>query len=151
MRRVAMAAAALAAALAAAAAPRALPAQDPSPPTVPVAARVIPRGRILSTDDIVEQPANPGGRPLARRPAAGWVARRLIAVGEPLREPSVTPPMNLMPGDSVDAVRTTGGLTLALRATALQGAAIGDQVAVRVDAKRRFVGTLAGPRLVVLP
>lgn len=146
-----MVAAALAAVLASAAMPRALAAQDPSAPTVPVAARVIPRGRILSTDDIVDQSASPGSRPLVRRPAVGWVARRLIAAGEPLREPSVAPPVHLMPGDSVDAVRTAAGLTLALRATALQGAAIGDQVAVRVDAKRRFVGTLAGPRLVVLP
>lgn len=134
-------------------APPALPAvaQDPAVATVPVAARIIPRGRVLSADDITEVPAEAADRPSARRPAVGWVARRLIAAGEPLREPSVTPPVQLLPGDTVEAVRTTNGLTLALRATALQGAAIGDRVAVRVDAKRRFVGTLAGPRLVVLP
>lgn len=119
--------------------------------TVPVAARIIPRGRVLTADDITDVPAEAGERALPRRPVAGWVARRLIAAGEPLREPSVTPPVQLLPGDTVEAVRTTNGLTLALRATALQGAAIGDRVAVRVDAKRRFVGTLAGPRLVVLP
>jgi flagella basal body P-ring formation protein FlgA len=126
-------------------------AQDPAGATVPVAARIIPRGRVLSADDIADIPAGPAERPAARRPAAGWVARRLIAAGEPLREPSVSPPVHLLPGDTVEAVRTTNGLTLALKATALQGAAIGDRVAVRVDARRRFVGTLAGPRLVVLP
>lgn len=125
-------------------------AQEPSSSTVPVAARVIPRGRVLSADDIVEMPASNGERPAFRRVAAGWVARRLIAVGEPLREPSVTPPVSVLPGDTVEAIKTASGLTLSLKATAMQPAAIGDRIAVRVDAKRRFEGTLTGPRLVVL-
>jgi flagellar basal body P-ring formation protein FlgA len=125
-------------------------AQEPSSSTVPVAARIIPRGHVLSADDITELPASNGERPAFRRVAAGWVARRLIAAGEPLREPSVTPPVTVLPGDTVDAIKTASGLTLTLKATALQHAAIGDRVAVRVDARRRFEGTLTGPRLVVL-
>jgi flagella basal body P-ring formation protein FlgA len=126
-------------------------AQEPAGVTMPVAARVIPRGRILTDDDIAEVPAASGERPALRRPVSGWISRRLIAAGEPLREPSVTPPVDLLPGDSVKAVRRSGGVTLALRGTAMQSASIGDKVAVRVDAKRRLEGTLAAPRLVVLP
>lgn len=125
-------------------------AQDPAGTTVPVAARVIPRGRVLSPEDIAEAPALAGDRPMVRRAGAGWIARRLIAAGEPLREPSVTPPVTVRPGDSVEAVKAAAGLTLTLKGTALQAAAIGDRVAVRVDARRRFEGTLTGPRLVVL-
>ncbi|MDX2185042.1 MAG: flagellar basal body P-ring formation chaperone FlgA [Gemmatimonadaceae bacterium] len=126
-------------------------AQESAAATTPVAARVIPRGRILTDDDIAEVPATAGERPMARRPVSGWISRRLIAAGEPLREPSVTPPVDLLPGDTVKAVRRSGGVTLALRGTALQSASIGDKVAVRVDAKRRLEGTLTAPRLVVLP
>jgi flagella basal body P-ring formation protein FlgA len=126
-------------------------AQDTATGTVPVAARVIPRGRVLSDDDISEIPASASDRQFTRRPTAGWVARRLIAAGEPLREPSVSPPVDVLPGDTVKAVRTAGGLTLALKGTAMHSASIGDRVAVRVDARRRLEGTLAAPRLVVLP
>lgn len=136
-------------ALAALSAP--LPAQDAGATSQPVAARIIPRGRVLTADDLAERPVASGERPPARRPGVGWVARRLIGAGEPLREPAVAPPVALAAGDTVRALRDAGGVRIALRATALQDAALGQRVAVRVDVRRRYEGTLVEPRLVLLP
>lgn len=128
-----------------------LPAQEAGGGSQPVAARVIPRGRVLTAEDLAERPVVAGERAPARRPGIGWVARRLIGAGEPLREPGVSPPTALLAGDTVRALREAGGVRVALRATALQDAAIGQRVAVRVDVRRRYEGTLVEPRLVLLP
>jgi flagella basal body P-ring formation protein FlgA len=121
-----------------------------TPAAVPVAARVIARGSMLSAEDIADGPASVDALPLVRRATAGWVARRRIDVGEPLREPAVVPPVAAVPGDSVDVVWRDASVMLRVRATLLTAGALGDRVAVRVDAKRRLEGVLTAPRLVVL-
>jgi flagella basal body P-ring formation protein FlgA len=127
------------------------PASSVATTLVPVAARIIPRGTQLSAEDIaeVEAPASAGGS-ITRKVAPGWIARRRIDLGEPLREPAVMPPMAVLPGDSVDAVYRDAGVALRLHGTAMTSAAIGDRVVVKVDLKRRLEGTLTAPRLVVL-
>jgi flagella basal body P-ring formation protein FlgA len=114
-------------------------------PGVPVAAREIARGTIL-TDQDVTYPA--GVERDSTGAPVGWVARRVITAGEPLREPAVAQPDLVHVGDVVQAVFSAGGLEIRLIGRAMGAARAGEKVMVRVDMHRRFEGVVVGPRLV---
>jgi flagella basal body P-ring formation protein FlgA len=134
-----------------ASAPRAASAQSAAASVaIPVAARDLPRGHVLADADLATRTVV-GATAADARATAGWITRRRIAAGEPLRPPAVVPPPVVAPGDTVDAVRRDGTIALTVRGVAMGSAAVGDQVGIRVDPQRRLVGTVAGPRLVLLP
>jgi flagella basal body P-ring formation protein FlgA len=107
--------------------------------TTPVAARDLPRGHVLAAGDV----RAPRGASVV-----GWTTRRVIAAGEPLRAPAVAAPAAVRAGDRVAVVWRDAGIELRLAGTATHDAPVGGRVAVRVDARRRLEGTVAGPALV---
>src|SRR5690606_12211768 len=84
--------------------------------------------------------------PPAPRPAdvAGWVARRRIGRGQPLREPAVGPPLAVEAGEPVQVVWRRTGLAVTLPGRALGSAAAGQSVAVRTETGKRMHGTAVG-------
>src|SRR5690606_18092663 len=71
--------------------------------TVLVARRELARGTVLAAGDVdtvVTAAASPARRD-AERPAAGWIVRRLVRAGEPLRAPAVVPPPLVASGSPV--------------------------------------------------
>jgi flagella basal body P-ring formation protein FlgA len=84
---------------------------------------------------------------------AGWVARRAIAAGEPLRPPAVAPPDAVRHGQPVRVVYRESGLAITISGTAAADAPVGARVAVRVESggrARRLEGTVVAPGLVQL-
>lgn len=116
----------------------------------PVAAREIPRGAVLAEEDVALAPLLEWGAPRARgeAPGAGWVARRRIAAGEPLRDPAVGPPLLVRSGEEVRVVWRRGEVTVTARGSALGSASRGERVSVRVDGRRRLEGVAEGPGIV---
>lgn len=106
----------------------------------PRAAHAIARGAILSAADIAAGAAEPA-RALALRPAGvvapGWVARRIIAAGEPLVPPAVAPPPVVHAGDSVSVSWNGEQVRLVARGTAARSAAVGERLVVLLDGGRR--------------
>ena len=116
---------------------------------VPVAARALPRGAVLEEKDIAYRPAGSlpgaGGSGTRSAAAAGWVTKRVIAEGEPLREPAVAPPALIRSGDVVQLIWTDGTIQVRLTGRAMNAATAGGRVTVRVDTERRFEGVAMAP------
>ena len=122
---------------------------------IAVASHEIARGVVLSPTDIGYAPSTdrtvPGtvaGGSAAIVPATqgdslvGWMTRRLITMGEPLRAPAVTPPQLVKSGDVVDIVFQSEGVSVTMRGKATRSAALGERVQVRMDNQRRLEGTV---------
>lgn len=126
--------------------------------TIALAARDLPRGTVLRSSDI-EMVVSDGENTTAafasaasasELPAAGWVVRRLVHKGEPLRAPAVVPPVLIAAGSPVSLVWEVGELRVTRTGTAVGAAYAGETVTVRVDAKRRFTGIATAPGTVVV-
>jgi flagella basal body P-ring formation protein FlgA len=117
---------------------------------IPVAARDIMRGTILSSSDIkwADTTLSDGSVPEAASVSPGWIARRVIHVGEILREPGVVKPDLISAGDVVDVVYSTPGVAIKMRGTAIGRGHKGDEVYVKLDNRRRLRGIIAGPHTV---
>ncbi|HUE96628.1 MAG TPA: flagellar basal body P-ring formation chaperone FlgA, partial [Longimicrobiaceae bacterium] len=107
---------------------------------VPVAARDLARGTVLAPADIAMHDD-------ADAPSAvlGWVTRRVVSAGEPLRSPAVAPPHVIRSGDTVQLVWRDGAMEIRMRGRAMGSAAAGEKVLVRVDTQRRFEGIAHAP------
>ena len=107
-----------------------------------VAARRLERGTTLTEADVAQTVAVQWGAPQrdAADVGAGWVTRRVIAAGEPLRPPAVAPPLLVNAGELVQVVARRGSVELTLRARAANAAAAGEPVTVRTEAGRRLRG-----------
>lgn len=112
---------------------------------VVVAARDLPRGAVLERSDL-RYPA--GAVPDSAAPPLGWVTRRVIGAGEPLREPAVAAPEWVRNGTPVQLLWKSGAVELRLTGRAMGSGARGERVWVRVDARRRFAGIVEGPGVV---
>jgi flagella basal body P-ring formation protein FlgA len=112
-----------------------------------VAARVITRGSILSSEDISIGPdtVDRTSRPVE----PGWVARRRIQPGEPLRPPTVAPAPLVRSGQPVQFAVDYHGIRLTLPSKALSSGALGDTILVRLDSRRRFRAVVTGPGFAV--
>jgi flagellar basal body P-ring formation protein FlgA len=108
----------------------------------PVAARDLPRGVALSEAD-VSVPADAAASP--GESVVGWVTRRVVRVGEPLRPPAIARPQLVHAGEEVTVQLQGSGVALTLRGTAAAGAGMGEKVWVRVSTGWRVEGTVAGP------
>jgi flagellar basal body P-ring formation protein FlgA len=106
----------------------------------PVAARSLARGVTLGAMDIRYPEGGSGGEAAGARVGPGWVTRRVIAEGEPLREPAVGRPLLIRAGEEVEAVWRSGAIELRIRGRAMGGAAEGERVIVRIDTRRRLEG-----------
>lgn len=118
---------------------------------VPVAARDLMRGTVLSATDIkwTDTTLTDGSTPIAATNVApGWVARRVIRAGEILQEPGVAKPDLVNAGDAVDVIYSTPGVAIRVRGTAVGRGSKGDEVYVRLDNRRRLRGIVAGPNTV---
>lgn len=102
----------------------------------PVAAREIPRGVAIQAADVTGDGADA---------VVGWISRRLIAAGDPVREPAIARPDVIRSGDQVQLVYRQGGMELRIVGKAMGSAAVGEEVLVRVDKRRRYQGTAMGP------
>ncbi|MEO7085031.1 MAG: flagellar basal body P-ring formation chaperone FlgA [Gemmatimonadaceae bacterium] len=112
---------------------------------IAVAARALPRGTVISTNDIVYKDSTVRAAGDSSRVVAGWVTRRLIAAGEPLRAPAVEPPNIVAANQSVDVEWKDQNIELTLRGTASRAGALGDRVSVRTESGRRVEGIVVGP------
>lgn len=121
---------------------------------VPVAARDLVRGTVLTAADIAwtdSAATERAARESAARDArvsAGWVARRNIHAGEVLETPSVSQPDLVSSGDAVDVVYSAPGVTIRVRGTAVGSGAKGDEVYVRLDNRKRLRGIVAAANTV---
>lgn len=122
---------------------RALPAQR-----VAVAARALVRGTVLAATDIAWRDTTADAAARGAGVAEGWITRRVVAAGEPLRAPAVAPPPVVRANAPVRLVLRRDGVTLTLEGRAARDASLGERVEVRVDARRRFAGVVEGPGLV---
>lgn len=107
-------------------------------PSVPLAARRIARGAVLTAEDIVAQASAPAV-------ITGWVTHRVIQPGEPLQPPAVSPPPVIRGGQAVELLVRRGTVQVALRATALADGSSGDTIEVRLDPRRRTRAVVSGP------
>lgn len=115
-----------------------------------VAARDLARDEVLTAADIerVALPEGEAGPQDGPATLVGWRTRRVIAQGEPLRPPGVSPPDLVRAGETVHAVYQGRSVVLRIAGTAAGSAAMGERVLVRVDARRRLEGVVIGPALV---
>jgi flagella basal body P-ring formation protein FlgA len=120
--------------------------------TLLVARHDLARGVALAAADIdtVVTGAPARADAAGARAAAGWITRRIVRAGEPLRAPAVVPPPLIATGARVTLVWETGGLRLTRDGTALGAARRGERVTVRVDATRRFTGVATSPGVVTV-
>ncbi|MBK6486414.1 MAG: flagellar basal body P-ring formation protein FlgA [Gemmatimonadetes bacterium] len=120
-----------------------------------VATRRLARGTVLRASDMTA--ARIGRRALVARSAArsagavtaGWVARRIIQAGEVLRAPAVAPAPLVAAGQAVQYTYQQDGLALTLDGVAPVAGSLGDTIPVRLGARRRVTGIVAGPAHVV--
>ncbi|HEV2642839.1 MAG TPA: flagellar basal body P-ring formation chaperone FlgA [Candidatus Elarobacter sp.] len=114
---------------------------------VPVAARDLARGNVLSASDIAwaDTSLATAGRTVV---TPGWIARRAIRAGEVLREPSVSRPDLVASGNAVDVIYTVPGVTIKVRGTAVGNGAEGDEVFVKLENRKRLRGIVAGANTV---
>ncbi|MES2358172.1 MAG: flagellar basal body P-ring formation chaperone FlgA [Gemmatimonadota bacterium] len=118
---------------------------------IPVAARDLMRGTILSSTDIkwTDTTLTDGSTPTAATDVApGWVARRVIRAGEILQEPGVAKPDLVNAGDAVEVIYSVPGVAIRMHGTAVGRGSKGDEVYVRLDNRRRLRGIIAGPNTV---
>jgi flagella basal body P-ring formation protein FlgA len=120
-----------------------------------VAARDLPRGRILGPRDV-----RLGRRELGERAemalvdpgeALGRVLRRPLRAHEPITASDLEKPRVLEPGAAVLLVARWGGLTVTARGRALDGGALGDTVrAVNLASGRTVLGRVEDVRRVAV-
>ena len=79
------------------------------------------------------------------RVQAGWVAQRVIPAGEILRTPSVQAPLVITGGSIVTVIYQDGSVQLRLSGTAINSAALGAPVSIRIDRNRRLEGIAVAP------
>ena len=120
-----------------------------------VAARRIPRGTVLRAADmnIARVPARVDARGVVHVETTpvipGWIARRVIQRGEVLRAPAVAPAPLVAAGQAVQFTYQQDGLELTLDGVAPVAGSLGDTIPVRLGARRRVTGVVAGPARVI--
>jgi flagella basal body P-ring formation protein FlgA len=116
-------------------------AQEPTRRTA-VAARLLPRGTVLTADDIVYRDTTLRGPTDTNRVAPGWVTRRLIGAGEVLRVPAVERPNLVSANESVSVEWADRNVMLTMRGVATRNAALGERVTVRTELGHRVEATV---------
>lgn len=112
--------------------------------TVLVARRDLARGVAITAADVdtlvTATRDRAHGARVERVAIDGWLTRRVIRAGEPLRAPAIAPPPLIARGARVTVVWETAGLRVTREGTAVGAADRGERVVVRVDGARRLTG-----------
>jgi len=119
---------------------------------VPVARKVVARGKTLEPEDLEMQAHvhwGPGEH-LPEVAEVGWVAQRRIDTGDILSRPGVRPPLMVVSGGTVQLIWTSGALKISLDGVAVGSGSIGETVFVRTEAGTRMSGVITGPGTVLL-
>lgn len=116
-------------------------------PQVPVAARDLPRGVVLTGADI-RMGVGPGVGRSGELGEAGWVTRRVVRAGEVLRAPAVGRPRVVKSGDEVEVRWAGGAVSVVVRGVAAGSAGVGERVRVRLGTGWRIEGVVIGPALI---
>jgi flagella basal body P-ring formation protein FlgA len=115
--------------------------------SVPVTARALDRGVVLTRDDMLADSLPP----IATDRITGWVTQRPMRAGEPLRAPAIAPVALVLAGTPVTVEAVTEGVRLTRPGTAMTAGALGATVRVRLDARRSVLAVVTGPSLLRLP
>ncbi|MBI2406703.1 MAG: flagellar basal body P-ring formation protein FlgA [Gemmatimonadetes bacterium] len=110
----------------------------------PRAARDLARDQALLRSDIA-------GDSAAADSLTGWVARRRLRAGEPLRYPAIGRPALVVAGADVTVVSSVDGVSITRSGTALSGGARGERIRVRLEGTRILVATVTGPSEATIP
>ncbi len=121
-----------------------------TPVRIPIAARALARGAVLTVNDIVYRDSVVRTPTDTNHVSPGWVTRRMVAAGEVLHAPAVSPPIILQANQSVDIEWADRNVSLKVHGTATRAASMGERVTVRTDAGRRIDAVVVGPGLVRL-
>ena len=118
--------------------------------SVPVASRPLTAGATLVEGDIARAERSRWGPPAGHatwNPTPGWRVRRAIAAGESLAAPKIAPPLMVRAGESVQLIWNRGGIRVAVEGIAVNAAALGEEVRVRLaDRRGKARGIVTGPR-----
>ncbi len=116
---------------------------------VPVASRALARGAVLAPSDIrTDTLVLWGAPPSPAGVTAGWVTRRAIPAGQPLRPPAVAPVPLVRAGSQAEVEWHVSSVRITRRGTAATDAALGERVWVRLAVGSRVRGTVtAGARI----
>jgi flagella basal body P-ring formation protein FlgA len=112
---------------------------------VAVATRLLPRGAVLTADDIVYRDSTLRGPIDTSIVAAGWITRRLIGAGEVLRAPAVERPPIISANEPVVVEWADCNVLLTVRGIATRDAALGERVTVRTDLGHRVDARVVAP------
>lgn len=108
----------------------------------PVATRRLARGTVIASGDVALARVSVRSSDTAAQP--GWVTRRVIEKGEPLRAPAVAPKPMIEIGQRVLYVMQGEGIRLTVDGKAMNTGELGDHIAVRLGANRRVEGIVTG-------
>jgi flagella basal body P-ring formation protein FlgA len=110
---------------------------------VAVVVRALPRGAVLSADDVMLKRTNTsqGGSGLIQElpQVIGQELKRRLDVGEPVRLSHLKAPQVIRKGDKVILEASTGGISVVTSGTALANGQVGDQIQVRNEKSKRVV------------
>jgi flagella basal body P-ring formation protein FlgA len=110
-----------------------------------IAARLLPRGTVLTADDIVYRDTTLRGPIDTNTVVPGWVTRRLIGAGEVLRTPAVERPVVVSANEPVSVEWADRNVLLTIRGIVTRNAALGERVTVRTELGRRIDATVIAP------
>jgi len=110
-----------------------------------IATRLLPRGTVLTSDDIVYRDTTVRGPIDTNRVAPGWVTRRLIGAGEVLRAPAVERPAMVSANEPVSVEWADRNVLLTIRGIVTRNAALGERVTVRTALGHRIDATVIAP------
>lgn len=115
---------------------------------IAVASRAVERGNAIEPGDICaeERWLPPGAPTVSPEEAAGALARRRIAPGEPLEPQAIEPPLAIERGDRVWVRVVTRGLVVRREAHAIEDGREGDEIefAAIDDSRQRFRAVVTG-------
>jgi len=106
------------------------------PAEVPVLARRVERGELLSAADFETRPGSPAGA-LTPAQASGREAARVLMAGNPVRAGDVVPPRLVRRGEPVTIAWRQGGLVITAAGRALSAGGKGELVRVVATATNR--------------
>lgn len=110
---------------------------------VAVVVRALPRGAVLSADDVIlkRMNTNQGGSGLIQElpQVIGQELKRRLDIGEPVRVSQLKAPQVIRKGDRVLLEASTASISVVTTGTALANGQVGEQIKVRNEKSNRVV------------
>lgn len=115
---------------------------------VPVAARTIARGSLLTRDDVLLEEHADWGQPRDRPGLSeiiGWRVNRRIREGEILQSPAIRPENAVSSGSVIELVWQGPSVSVSVEGVAIGSGVVGDTIQVRVHDNRRVRAVIDAP------